>query len=84
LARTIKPTVITLDLVLPDMSGGSADSAQGRSRDGAIPVIMLSVLDAKRTGMELGASEYLTKPIELTQLTAVLNGSSTSPRRDPF
>jgi signal transduction histidine kinase/ActR/RegA family two-component response regulator len=74
IARTVKPTAITLDLVLPDMSGWQVlTELKGDPETSGIPVIMLSVLDAKRTGLGLGASEYLTKPIDLTQLTDVLH-----------
>jgi CheY-like chemotaxis protein len=37
-----------------------------------IPVVMLSVADEQRLGFALGASEYLTKPIERERLAAVL------------
>jgi len=37
-----------------------------------IPVVMLTITDEKNLGFSLGASEYLTKPIERAQLSAVL------------
>jgi CheY-like chemotaxis protein len=37
-----------------------------------IPVIMLTIVDDKRMGYALGASEYLTKPIDRERLMAVL------------
>ncbi|MDQ6737732.1 MAG: response regulator [Gemmatimonadota bacterium] len=37
-----------------------------------IPVIMLTIVDDKRQGFALGASEYLTKPIDREQLRRVL------------
>ena len=33
---------------------------------------MLTMVDDSKTGYALGASDYLTKPIDRTQLTAVL------------
>ena len=37
-----------------------------------IPVIMLTIVDDKNMGYALGASEYLTKPIDRDRLAAVL------------
>jgi CheY-like chemotaxis protein len=37
-----------------------------------IPVIMLSIVDNRNLGLALGASEYLTKPVERERLIAIL------------
>jgi CheY-like chemotaxis protein len=37
-----------------------------------IPVIMLSIVDDKNLGFALGASDYMTKPIERERLSALL------------
>jgi CheY-like chemotaxis protein len=72
-ARTIRPDVITLDVLMPEMDGWSVLSVL---KDDAglsdIPVVMLSINDDERLGMELGAAEYLTKPIDRDRLSAVL------------
>jgi CheY-like chemotaxis protein len=42
-----------------------------------IPVLMLTILDDKSLGFALGASEYLTKPIDRSRLTAVVKKYAT-------
>jgi signal transduction histidine kinase/DNA-binding response OmpR family regulator len=78
-ARAELPDAITLDVMMPGMDGWSVLSAVMADPALAdIPVIMLTIVDDKRTGYTLGASEYLTKPIDRARLVAVL----TKYRRD--
>ena len=37
-----------------------------------IPVIMLTIVDERNTGFVLGASDYLTKPIDGERLSALV------------
>jgi len=37
-----------------------------------IPVIMLTIVDSKNPGYTLGASDYLTKPIDRDRLVTIL------------
>jgi signal transduction histidine kinase/CheY-like chemotaxis protein len=72
-AREQHPDAITLDVMMPGMDGWAVLSALADDpelRD--IPVIMLTIVDDKRTGYALGAAEYLTKPIDRARLLAVL------------
>jgi signal transduction histidine kinase/CheY-like chemotaxis protein len=79
LAREQRPDAITLDVMMPGMDGWTVLSTLMASRDlSEIPVIMLTIVDDKKTGYALGASEYLTKPIDRERLIAVL----TKYRRD--
>jgi hypothetical protein len=73
LARSERPDVITLDVLMPGMDGWSVLSAL-KSEPGlaSIPVVMLTITDERNLGFSLGAAEYLTKPIERAQLSAVL------------
>ncbi|HEX9730059.1 MAG TPA: response regulator [Gemmatimonadales bacterium] len=72
-ARTVRPDVMTLDVMMPEMDGWATLSAlKADPALAEIPVVMLSILDDERLGVTLGASEYLTKPIDRDQLTAVL------------
>lgn len=74
LARELHPSVITLDVMMPGMDGWAVLSglkADPALRD--IPVIMISVLDEQNLSRSLGAAEYLTKPVERSQLTAVMS-----------
>lgn len=63
------PMAILLDISMPDMDGWEIlrqlrTSPQGRN----IPVIMVSVTDDKTTGIALGASGYLVKPVSRQRL----------------
>jgi CheY-like chemotaxis protein len=79
LAREQRPDAITLDVIMPGMDGWSVLSRLMADRELAdIPVLMLTMVDDKRMGYALGASEYLTKPIDRERLIAVL----TKYRRD--
>jgi PAS domain S-box-containing protein len=80
-ARTLRPDVITLDVMMPGMDGWTVLAAlKGDPALAAIPVVMLSVADEQRLGFALGAAEYLTKPIERERLAAVLRRYSARPR----
>jgi PAS domain S-box-containing protein len=73
-AREVRPDAITLDVLMPKMDGWSVLSALKGDPDLAdIPVVMLSILDEQTVGYALGASEYLTKPIERERLVSVLS-----------
>jgi signal transduction histidine kinase/DNA-binding response OmpR family regulator len=73
LAKELRPDAITLDVMMPAMDGWAVLSALKSDPDlSDIPVIMLTVLDARNLGYALGATDYLTKPIDRDRLTAVL------------
>ncbi|MDD5328364.1 MAG: response regulator [Sulfuricella sp.] len=72
-AARCRPTAITLDLLLPDMDGWDVLAqlkASPRTRD--IPVVIVSVLDRQSLGFELGASDYLVKPVGRGELLQAL------------
>jgi PAS domain S-box-containing protein len=72
-ARAARPHVITLDVLMPGMDGWAVLTALKADPALAdIPVVMLSVVDEKHIGFALGASDFLTKPIERERLIAVL------------
>jgi adenylate cyclase len=69
LAKELRPSVITLDVMMPDLDGWSVLAALRQDRELAeIPVIMVTILDEHRRGVALGAAGYLTKPIDREQL----------------
>jgi GAF domain-containing protein/CheY-like chemotaxis protein len=73
LARELRPDAITLDVMMPGVDGWAVLSALKADPDIAdIPVVMLTIVDDKNLGYALGASDYLTKPIDRERLVAVL------------
>ena len=65
LAKELRPTAITLDVMMPDLDGWSVLSALRQDPELAdIPVIMVSIVDEHRRCIALGAAGYLTKPID--------------------
>ena len=73
IAHEIQPAAITLDVMMQDMDGWSvlrALKANPRLRE--VPVIMLTMVDDKSRGYALGATDYLTKPVDREQLLNAL------------
>jgi CheY-like chemotaxis protein len=69
LAKDLRPTVITLDVMMPDLDGWSVLAALRQDPELAeIPVIMITIVDEHRRGIALGAAGYLTKPIDRERL----------------
>ncbi|MEG4114063.1 MULTISPECIES: response regulator [unclassified Microcoleus] len=74
LAKQLRPDAITLDVIMPGMDGWAVLSALKADSDLAeIPVILLSFVGNKSLGFALGASDYLTKPVDGKRLAALLN-----------
>jgi len=72
LARTKDFGLVLLDVLLPKLSGLEVLKAI-REGDETLPVIMLTALaetDDVVTGLDLGASDYLTKPFAFGELLA--------------
>jgi CheY-like chemotaxis protein len=83
LARSAAPDVITLDVMMPRVDGwsvlGQLKSAPETAR---IPVIMISILDERTLGYSLGASEFMTKPIDRARLVALVKQFAGKPGSD--
>jgi DNA-binding response OmpR family regulator len=70
-ARSEKPDLIILDLMMPELGG--YDFMRVYSREAETPVIMLTARleeHDKVLGLELGADDYVTKPFSPRELTA--------------
>lgn len=84
MARDFRPSVITLDVLMPDLDGWSTLQELKRDvelRD--IPVIMVTIVDEENRGYALGAAAYLTKPINrecLLKALASCRPDHASPR----
>lgn len=73
LAGELHPALIFLDVIMPGMDGWAVLSAL--KSDPALaetPVIMLTIVREKELGYLLGATEFLTKPIDWQRLAALL------------
>jgi signal transduction histidine kinase/DNA-binding response OmpR family regulator len=74
LARSLLPVAITLDVMMPGMDGWEVLrelKADPETRD--IPVIMVTMTDDRSLGYALGATEFLTKPVQRNQLVQLLD-----------
>ena len=73
-ARTARPDLILLDLMLPGMSG--FDFCRALRKSSRVPIIMITAKDAevdKIVGLELGADDYITKPFSIREVLARVN-----------
>jgi len=72
LAKKKKPTVILLDVTMPEMNGLEVlDKLKKNSKTKNIPVIMLtgkSMMEDVERAFDAGAIGYITKPIEFCDL----------------
>jgi CheY-like chemotaxis protein len=73
LARDLRPMLITLDVLMPGLDGWSVLENLKADPDLAdIPVVMLTILDDKNKGFALGATDFLTKPVDRERLRSVI------------
>ena len=79
LARDVRPAVILLDVLMPGLDGW--DVLRELKADPAlshIPVTMITIMDEQSKGFSLGASDYMTKPIDRGRLRTLLQKYRTS------
>ena len=63
------PDLITLDVMMPEMDGWEVLTAlQNNEKTKNIPVIMLTMANEPDIGYSLGATDYLTKPVDWNNL----------------
>ncbi len=70
-ARSGRPDLIVLDLMLPGLSG--LEVCRILRKETRVPIIMLTAKDAevdKIVGLETGADDYVTKPFGMPELMA--------------
>ena len=83
-ARTEKPDLIILDIMLPKMNGYEVcQLLKFDEKHWKIPIIMLTakVEDRdKALGKETGANEYLTKPFDINNLLSVIGKCLKEPQ----
>ena len=73
-ARTDKPDLILLDIMMPEMTG--YEFIRAYRKEHATPIILLTAKleeSDKVLGLELGADDYVTKPFGMRELVARIN-----------
>ncbi|MFN7972929.1 MAG: response regulator [Acidobacteriota bacterium] len=72
-ARALRPSAITLDVLMPDIDGWEVlRELKADPATRSIPVVMMTMVDDRSKGYALGASDYLSKPVDRSSLMAVL------------
>ena len=73
LAKEVRPSAITLDVMMPGFDGWAVLTAlKSDPRTHDIPVVMLTVAEDRTRGFTLGAADYVTKPIDWNRLGEIL------------
>jgi CheY-like chemotaxis protein len=73
MARALRPDVITLDVMMPGMDGWAVlNTLKADKQLADIPVVMMTIVSDQNMGYALGASDYLTKPIDRDKLVGIL------------
>jgi DNA-binding response OmpR family regulator len=70
-ARTLRPDLIVLDIMLPEIDG--FEVCRILRREMTTPILMLTARDDeidRVVGLEVGADDYLTKPFSMRELMA--------------
>ncbi len=64
LAEQVKPAVIVLDIMLPEKDGWEIlQRLKNQDSTRTIPVAIVSMIDNRKLGFSLGASDYMVKPV---------------------
>ncbi|MBI5623128.1 MAG: response regulator transcription factor [Elusimicrobia bacterium] len=82
-AIKLGPDAVIMDIQLPDSSGFQICSTLRKRSKTTILIMMTGRFlssEEKKQGFELGADEYITKPFDLTELTARLRQLLSRPR----
>jgi two-component system, OmpR family, alkaline phosphatase synthesis response regulator PhoP len=76
-ARSLRPDLVVLDLVLPELDGFAVCEILRKDRATAtLPIIMLTGLSSEFTrfaGLESGATDYVTKPVTPSELVSKID-----------
>ena len=81
LAKSVKPDLILCDVMMPEIDGfGVLRALRADAATASIPLIFLTAKGEKadiRSGMNLGADDYLTKPVDKTDLLSAITSRFT-------
>ncbi|MEO5568426.1 MAG: response regulator, partial [Gemmatimonadaceae bacterium] len=84
MAADQRPDAITLDVLMPGLDGWEVlRRVRADAAIADIPVIMLSVLHEQQLALALGATEYVTKPVDRGQLRQLIRRHQLGPDAGP-
>lgn len=84
LAAELQPDVITLDVMMPNLDGWDVlQRLKSGPETTHIPVVVCSVLHEIELAQNLGANDYLTKPVQQADLLSVLGPYLLQPALAP-
>lgn len=73
LARAVKPELILLDVLMPEIDGWEVvDDLKAAPETAAIPLIMVSVIDDPQSGTNNKADAFIPKPVDSKQLSKTI------------
>jgi hypothetical protein len=73
LARELQPVAVTLDVMMPGLDGWAVLSRLKADPETAqIPVVMCTILRDEAMAFSLGASDFITKPVDRERLVGLL------------
>ncbi len=75
----VKPDVVLLDVMMPEMDGGTVAAAFAEEPQLArVPIIFLTAIVSKKevepTGSQIGSHTFLAKPVAFNDLLACIDG----------
>lgn len=78
-ARQFRPDLVLLDVMMPEMDGGSVAAAFAEEPQLArVPIIFLTAIVSKKevepTGSQIGSHTFLAKPVVFNDLLACIDG----------
>jgi len=84
-AKEIHPFAITLDIMMPQKDGWQVlHDLKADPATSDIPVIMLTIVDKKMLGYQLGAADYLLKPLDADEVLGALRRIAHSAQGKPL
>ncbi len=74
-ARRVKPLAITVDIMMPEKDGWQViEEIKADPETKHIPIIVCSILEDRVKALEMGAADYLVKPILEDELVKAIGG----------
>lgn len=69
MAKRLQPMAVTTDVMMPEMDGWEVVTAlRNDPATSRIPVVVVTVTDTRDMGVAVGASQFLTKPVDWNRL----------------